>query len=108
MLANDMDIYAFIKPSIDAHTLGINSVAELLNDCGYKVLIGDRNIEDAMNDFKHEINRKIVFDWILNNNISRVGLSYRLDEDEAINMVGSFVYELKNNNLLFSQGGPIK
>lgn len=108
MLANETDVYAFIKPSIDAHTLGINSVAELLNDCGYQVLIGDRNIEIAMNDFRHEINRKIVFDWILNNNISRVGLSYRLDEDEAINMVGSFVYELKNNNLLFSQGGPIK
>lgn len=39
MFAVDGDIFAFIKPSLDAHTLGINSAAELLRDCGYQVIL---------------------------------------------------------------------
>ena len=108
MFALDTDIFAFVKPSLDAHTLGVNSAAELLRDCGYEVIIGDEVIAKAMNDFKYEMNREVVLDWIKKNKISRIGLSYRLDEDEAVNMVGLFMNELKNSNFLSYQGGPIK
>ncbi len=108
MFALDTDIFAFVKPSLDAHTLGVNSAAELLRDCGYKVIIGDEVIAKAMNDFKYEMNQKIVLDWIKSNEINRIGLSYRLDEDEAVNMVGHFMSELRSSNFLSYQGGPIK
>ena len=62
MLASDKDVYAFIKPSLDAHTLGVNSAAELLRDCGYKVIIADEDIAKAVDNFKHELNRQLVLD----------------------------------------------
>jgi hypothetical protein len=52
--------YGFIKPAADAHTLGINSAAELLRDCGYEVLVADHLVEIAMNDYKYEQRRKVV------------------------------------------------
>ena len=108
MFAVDGDVFAFIKPSLDAHTLGINSAAELLSDCGYQVIIGDEDIAKAMNDIKYEVNRQKVLDWIQSNKVTQIGLSYRLDQDEAVNMVGYFMNELKNNNMLSYQGGAIK
>lgn len=108
MLAVDGDIFAFIKPSLDAHTLGINSAAELLRDCGYQVIIGDEDIAKAMNNIRYEVNREKVLEWIRHKKVTQIGLSYRLDQDEAVNMVGYFMNELKSNNMLHYQGGPIK
>lgn len=100
--------YGFIKPAIDAHTLGINSATELLRDCNYKIIIADELVAKAMNDYKHEIRRKIVIDWIRENKINRLGISYRLDQDDAVNMVGYLVEEIKKSKLMKFQGGPIE
>lgn len=108
MFVVDTDIYGFIKPSLDAHTLGINSAAELLRECGYKVIIADEKVEKAMDDLRYEINRRIVIDWLNDNKINRIGLSYRLDEGEAVNIVGFLMNELRNSNMLYFQGGPIR
>ncbi len=108
MFALDTDVFAFIKPSLDAHTLGINSAAELLRECGYQVIMADDDVSQAINDFRYESNRKVVLDWIRSNRINRVGLSYRLDQDEAVKMVGYLMHELRSNRMLYYQGGPIK
>lgn len=108
MHISDKDIFAFIKPSLDAHTMGVNSAAGLLRDCGYTVLMADSEIAGAMNNFRYELSRKAVIDWLRIAGINRVGLSYRLDQDEAVSMVGYFIKELKNNGMMYFQGGPIK
>lgn len=108
MVTTNEEIYAFIKPALDAHTMGVNTAAELLRNCGYTVIIADDDISKAIEDYRHEINRKKVIDWIVKNNITRIGLSYRLDKDDAVNMVGYLLEELKGSNLLDYQGGPVK
>lgn len=102
------EVIGFIKPSLDAHTLGVNSAAELLRDCGYKVEIADYEISKAMTDFKYEKNREKVFEWIKRKKISRIGISYRLDKQDAINIFGYFMYELRKHEMLVYQGGQIK
>lgn len=101
-------VYGFIKPALDAHTMGVNSAAELLRNCGYRVVIADDTIARAINDYKHEINRKKVVDWIVANKITRLGISYRLDKDDGVNMVGYLLEEMKKMNLFSYQGGDIK
>ena len=100
--------YGFIKPAIDAHTLGVNSAAELLRDCGYDVIVADDSVEKAMNDYKHELRRKVIVDWIISNKINRLGISYRLDQDDAVNMAGYLIEEFKKSNLMKFQGGQIE
>lgn len=102
------DVFGFIKPSLDAHTIGVNAVAEILKECGYKVLVADRRINAAMNNFRYEENRKIIFDWIKEHRISRIGFSFRLDEDEAVDLFGYLMYELEQGQMFYYQNGPIK
>jgi len=108
MLEPMHEIYGFIKPAIDAHTLGMNAAAELLRDCGYQVIFADDVTAKAMNDYKHAARRKVVLDWIVKNKVTRLGISYRLDQDDAVNMIGYFLEDLKQGNLMGYQGGSIE
>lgn len=99
--------FAMIKPTLDAHTLGINSIAELLKECGYDVIVGDREIENVVNDIKYEVNQRQLVDWLKENDIRHIGISYRLDTNEAISIMGILVNLLRDNNLLKYQDGPI-
>lgn len=100
--------FAFIKPYSDAHTLGINSIAELLKDCGYEVVVGDENIENIVNDIRYESNQKKLVNWLTEHNITSIGLSYRLDEDVAVSIVGYVIKTLKEHNMLSYQDGSIE
>ena len=53
MIAVDKDIFAFIKPSLDAHTLEL-LLYRALRDCGYHVIIGDEIIENALNEIRYD------------------------------------------------------
>lgn len=101
------DRFALIKPILDAHTLGINAMAELLRECGYSIVVGDEKIENIMNDIKYEANQHKLVDWIKENKINHIGISYRLDTNEAVSLMGYLVNTLKNNSLLAYQDGPI-
>ena len=107
-MKQDLDRYAFIKPSLDAHTMGVNSIAELVRECGYEVILADEETEKTMNGIKYEANQKRLIDWIKSKGISHIGISYRLDQDNAVSMVGYLMNTLDNANLLHHQGGPIK
>jgi len=100
--------YGFIKPAIDAHTMGVNSAAELLKECGYEVVLADDVVAHAMNDYKYELRRKVVIDWIIANKIQRIGISYRLDQEDAVNMMGFLIEDMKKARLLKFQGGEIE
>lgn len=105
---NSMNVkYGFLKPTIDAHTMGINSAAELLRDCGYDVVLADDYVAAALSDYKHELRRKVVIDWIVSNKIERLGISYRLDQEDAVNMAGYLIEEMKKARLLKFQGGQL-
>ena len=107
MLQETYERYGFIKPGLDAHTLGLNAAAELLRECGYDVVVADEQIEQAMSDYRHEKRRRQVAAWVRDSGIQRLGISYRLDQSDAVNMGGYLLEELKKDRRLKHQGGPI-
>lgn len=107
MSIKDHEVFALLKPSLDAHTLGVNATAELLRDCGYRVETGDTRIAQMVNDIRYSSNQEKLINWLKKNNITYVGLSYRLDETVAVDMVGHVLYALRSNQMLADQGGPI-
>lgn len=104
----DNENFAFIKPSLDAHTLGVSSISGLLNDCGYEVLVADEDVEKLLNEIKHEGNQKKLIDWLISKEINHIGISYRLDQDTGVALVGYLIHSLRSNNLLAYQDGPIQ
>ncbi|OQB25414.1 MAG: hypothetical protein BWY11_00373 [Firmicutes bacterium ADurb.Bin182] len=108
MSALHKEPYVFVKPSLDAHTLGINQAAELLRSCGYDVIVGDETVENALSGLESETNRELLSEWLRQKGAVCVGISYRLDAEEAVKIVGYMMNELEKKRMLSYQGGPIK
>ncbi len=102
-----LSVYGFIKPDADAHTMGIQSAAGLLRDCGYETVLADHAIEHAFTACREESAQKAILDWLISNRITRIGVSYRLDAQDAVRLVGALVEMLKKGNHLFFQGGTV-
>lgn len=108
MVSLQNETFGMIKSLIDAHTMGINSAANLLRDCGYKVLIAPKYIEAAVSKLDSEENQSKLLNWIKENNICHLGISYRLDTSDAVNIVGKIVYLLKDNGYYESECAIVK
>lgn len=108
MTANKSETFGLIKTLVDAHTMGIHAAASLLSECGYKVMISPLYVEEAMDKISSESARKTVVDWIIQNKISRIGFSYRLDPDNALNIFGKLIYALEKNGLYRKPGAQVK
>lgn len=102
-----MDTFGLIKPAIDAHTLGIISVEELIRGCGIKVVVADPVTCEAANRPSRAENIALIERWIRRNGITRLGFSYRLDPKEGAELFGSLVARLMERKLLAEQGGPV-
>lgn len=105
---NSNEIFGLIRPDIDAHTLGISAVGKLIQDCGIKVVIGNAPISKALSEISKIENISFLNRWILENKISRLGFSYRLDPKNAQLNFGKIYRLLADNLLLADQGGPIQ
>lgn len=102
------EVFGLIHPGIDAHTLGISSVQQLLTHCGYRVIIAGAEVCDAVNQPTHINNIALLRRWIRQNKITRLGFSYRLDEREGADTFGRLLHQLRRQNLLEEQGGPLR
>lgn len=102
------DVFGFIKPLVDVHTMGIYTIANLLRDCGYKVVIAKDNINEAVEHLKKVNNYSLLKHWIESNNINRIGFSYRLDPKDGCDYFMTLYEQLKSDKMLEENGGPIK
>lgn len=108
MAASKNETFGLIKTLVDAHTMGIHAAAALLRDCGYRVLISPTNVEHAMERIEAESAQKVILDWIDENNIQRIGFSYRLDPDTAVELMGRLVHLLANKGYYGGSSNKVK
>ncbi len=102
------DRVGLIHPAVDVHTLGVSSLAGLLEDCGiYCSLAGPEECRAALNP-QQAGNTSILRDWITANRISILGFSYRLDPHDAVEYLGRFLSFIQTARLASAQTGPIR
>lgn len=102
------DTFGFIKPLVDVHTMGIYTIANLLRDCGYKVVMAKDDINEAVEHLRKLNNYSLLKHWIEVNNINRIGFSYRMDSKDGCDYFMTLYEQLKSDNMFFEQGGLIK
>lgn len=102
------DVFGFIKPLVDVHTMGLYTIANLLRDCGYKVIIAHDEVCEAVESIYKLNNYGLVKKWIIDNQINRLGFSYRLDPQEGCDYFMSLFEHLRADNMLAENNGPIK
>lgn len=107
MKPNLKDVFGFIKPLVDVHTMGVYTMANLLRDCGYKVYVSKDDINEAVEQIHKINNYSLVKKWIVDNKITRLGFSYRLDPKEGSDYFMSLYMHLKGDNMFEEQGGKL-
>lgn len=102
------DVFGFIKPMVDVHTMGVYTMANLLRDCGYKVYVSKDDINEAVEQIQKINNYSLVKRWIVENGINRLGFSYRLDPKEGCDYFMGLYTHLKGDNMFVEDGGVLK
>lgn len=108
MVTRNNEIIALLKPALDVHTLGINAIEDFLINCGFIVQRGPLEINESLHFLQHEKKGQELARWLVKERITRLGISYRLDPDEAFRIMGYLIKLLLDHNLLFTQGGRIR
>ena len=102
------EVFGFVKTAIDVHTLGLMTISNLIKDCGYKSIISTEEISIAVMDVKKLDNIGKIRKWIIDNGITRLGFSYRLDPKEGKDYFCGLYYLLTDNLMFEEKGGPLK
>ena len=101
------DVFGFVKPLVDVHTMGIFTISNLLMDCGYKVCLAKNDVNEAIQDIRKINNYGLLKHWIIDNHITRLGFSYRLDPAEGCDYFISMYEHLMSDNMFAQDGGPL-
>lgn len=102
------DVFGFIKTKVDVHTMGIYTMANLLRDCGYKVVVAKDEIGEAVEKLQKLNNYSLFKNWINTNNVNRISFSYRMDPQDGCDYFMTMYELLKADNMFAEQGGPIR
>jgi len=102
------DVFGFIKPLVDVHTMGVYTMANLLRDCGYRVYVSNDDVNEAVEQIHKINNYSLVKSWIVKNGITRIGFSYRLDPVEGCDYFLSLYHHLKDDNMFADNGGQLQ
>lgn len=102
------DVFGFVKTKVDVHTMGIYTIANLLRDCGYKVIIAKDEIGEAIEKLNKINNYSLFKHWIESNDIDRIGFSYRMDPKDGCDYFMTIYEMLHSDNMFSEQGGPVK
>lgn len=102
------EIFGFLKPLVDVHTLGISTISNLLKDCKYKSYIAPNEVNEAVISI-HKLNSYgLVKKWLVEKGITHLGFSYRLDPQEGADYFMSLFNLLLSDKMFMKDGGPLK
>lgn len=102
------DCFGLARPAIDAHTLGMTALAQLLGECGYRCILAEGAICTRLDDPDAPESLDAIARWIMEQRITVFGFSYRLDPQDGVRLVGRLVHAFKTRRLLKELGGPIR
>jgi hypothetical protein len=102
------DRFGIIKPSVDAHVLGVTSIGEMLAECGREVAYASPEVCHACDKPEGERESAIIETWIREQRITRLGFSYRLSPEDGVDLFARLVRQLERRSLFSDQGGPLR
>jgi hypothetical protein len=102
------DRVGLVRPAVDAHTLGLSAVHQMLQDGGYTAVMADASLCTAFESPQDPVHFSAIERWLKEHRITALGLSYRLSPADGVAFVARVIRTLKESRLLQAQGGPIR
>ena len=102
------DRFGLVKPLVDVHTLGLTTVMNLLEECGYEIFLAPSDVNAALEDIQKINNWGIFRHWLSTYGITFLGFSYRLDPKQGCDYFCRLYYLLQENRFFSRDGGFIQ
>ncbi|SUV35250.1 Uncharacterised protein [Bacteroides pyogenes] len=102
------EVFGFVKPKIDVHTLGVSTISNLLKDCKYKSYIAPDEVNEALLNINKLNNYGLVKRWLQEKGITNLGFSYRLDPQEGCHYFMSLFSLLQQDNVFVQRKGWLR
>jgi hypothetical protein len=102
------DKIALLKTDIDVHTLGISTIQEILEECGFTVCVADEKLSEVLMFLGDDNNASYFIKWLISNKITVVSFSYRLDPRDGVLFFKQMYNVIWQHNMLVENGGQIK
>lgn len=102
------DCVGLVRPALDAHSLGVSALGQLLADCGIPACIAGTEVCTVFGAPEHPAHGAAIEYWLRQNHITVLGFSYRLDPEQGAASFARLVHVLKGRRMLNAQGGPLK
>jgi hypothetical protein len=99
--------FGFVKSGLDAHTLGINHITNLLEECGLTVHLAKAEIARAIDNIQHESHFLTFKNWLVRHNITHLGFSYRLDPEQAVEILTRLIKQIESDSQLSLKTGGL-
>ena len=99
--------FGFLKSGLDAHTLGISYAAQLLNDCGFYVVVADAAVAQAADRMPDKSQFEILKRWAVHHRITHLGFSYRLDPHQGAQTFFRLLQKIDEDEVLSPKKGGI-
>jgi hypothetical protein len=101
--------FGLVKSGLDAHTLGLNHIAQLLEECGFDVHVAKAEIAQAVDKISTKANFLTFKNWVFGHNITHIGFSYRLDPQQALETFVRLVRQIEDDvQISPNKGGLIQ
>jgi hypothetical protein len=102
------DVIALARPRVDAHTLGVSRANDLLRACGFKTIVADDLVSEALCAPAKADNSSLIRRWLSVNQVSIFCFSYRLAPSDAVGLFRKLMHQLELHGMLQRQGGRIR
>lgn len=89
--------FGLVKSGLDAHTLGINHIAQLLAECGFTVHVAKAEIAQAVDEISIQPHFLTFKKWVVRHNLTHIGFSYRLDPQQALEAFVRLVEQIESD-----------
>lgn len=99
--------FGLVKSGLDAHTLGIYHIAQLLEECGFTVHVAKAEIGQAIDKITDEKYFQIFKKWAVQHNLTHIGFSYRLDPQHAVETFIRLVLQIEDDAQLSPRKGGL-
>jgi len=96
--------YGLLKSGLDAHTLGLSHLAQLLRSCGFTAIIADAQVCGAVDAIDKPEQYARLQNWLEANRITHLGFSYRLDPSQAVWTFHRLMERIDNDAFLSREG----
>jgi len=101
------DCLGLVHPGLDIHTLGISTIAGLVQACGIRVRVADRAVCLSLEAPEEDERLRPFLNWVRDAGLTALGFSHRLDPEAGARHFAQTVERLRRARLLAPEG-PVR